>query len=460
MQSTKIRKKIDLTSGSILKKLLIVAIPTLLTSIVQMTYNLTDMFWVARVDQIGFNPTEAIAAIGTAGFLPWFGFGIILLVRTGTSVYVSQSAGTDNQEAVNTYANNGLVLMLMLALIYTLYGVFFNHHFVGLFNIQNANVVAYAERYVFIVTAFSIFLFASNVFNGIYDGLGKTINTFMIMAVGLVLNMILDPIFILHFEMGVEGAAIATIIAQSVVFFIYVVIYLSPIRPALIRPFKYVNRYTMLKIIKLGLPVGIQSMAMTSISIVVGVVVASFGEVAMSVSRIGSQIEALSWMVASGFQVALSAFVGQNLGANQIERIGLGYKMSMRLLVPYGLAINALLFFFAEPLFALFINDPGTTPYGAEYLRIISISQIFMIIELTTAGAFNGLGKTVIPSTIGMVGNALRIPFALGAGSMAAIWWTISLSSVFKGTIMVIIFVLYFYVRKQKHPKARMVENY
>jgi len=192
---------------------------------------------------------------------------------------------------------------------------------------------------------------------------------------------------------------------------------------------------------------------------VVGIIVASYGEIAMSVSRLGSQIEALSWMVAAGFQVALSAFVGQNYGANQIERIKAGYETSLRLLVPYGLAINALLYFFAEPIFAIFISETETLAAGVLYLRIISVSQIFMILEMMTAGAFNGLGKTVIPSTISFVGNALRIPFALMAVSISGIWWTISLSSVFKGTVMVILFVIIFYMFRLKRTKALVLEN-
>ena len=91
------KSKIDLTSGSIVAKLLIVAIPTLFTSIIQMTYNLTDMFWVGRVDNIGLIPKEAIAAVGTAGYFPWFGFGLILLAKVGTSVSVSQAAGRNDR---------------------------------------------------------------------------------------------------------------------------------------------------------------------------------------------------------------------------------------------------------------------------------------------------------------------------------------------------------------------------
>ncbi len=458
-RKTPMKKKIDLTEGNILRKLLIVAIPTLLTSIIQMTYSLTDMFWVARVDSIGFSSTEAVAAIGTAGFYTWFGFGLILLVRVGTSVRISQSAGRNDKDAVNRYTTNGLVIMVLLGFLFALYGRFMNGHFVGIFNIGNPNVVEYAQSYLRIVSMVIMLLFASNLFNGVYDGLGKTINTFLIMAVGLVLNMILDPIFILGLGMGVIGAAYATAIAQSVVFLIYMGIYLSKRRPAIISLKRYFSLPTIREIFILGLPVGVQSMAMTAISITVGVFVASFGEIAMSVSRLGSQIEALSWMVASGFQVALSAFVGQNLGAGRFNRISDGYKTSMRLLVPYGIAVNLILFVFARPIFAVFIAEPQTLDHGVQYLRIISLSQVFMIMELTTAGAFNGLGKTTVPSMVGIIGNALRIPFAYYAVTMADIWWTISLSSVFKGSLMVILFLLYFYRYRLKRTRTIVLEN-
>ncbi len=456
--------KIDLTEGNILKKLLIVAIPMLLTSLVQMLYNLTDMFWVARVNRIGLDPTVAVSAVGTAGYYMWFGFGLILIAKVGVSVKVSQAAGRNDAERVNTIATNGLIAMAIMALIFTIYGVFFNHHFVGIFKIDEPEVVAGAMRYMRIVTTAGMAFFLVNMFNGVYDGLGKTINTFFITGSGLILNMVLDPILILGLGLGINGAAIATAFSQTVVLLIYIVIYHSPKRPAIISFKKYFSPKEIKNIIVLGLPVGIQSMLMTSISIVLGIMVAQYGASIMSVSRIGSQIEALSWMIASGFQVALASFVGQNVGAGQFSRVKDGYITSMKVLIPYGLAVNAILFFGARPLFSMFISTQPTLDQGITYLRILSLSQLFMILDMVTAGAFNGFGKTYIPSAIQIVGNALRIPLAIILSGMLipevnGIWWALNISSVFKGTVLFILF-LFFIIRLNKRIKSQEVENY
>jgi len=460
VSETPLKRKIDLTEGSILKKILIVAVPTLLTSLMQMTYNLVDIFFVSRVDRIGLDPTEAVAGVGTAAFYTWFGMGVMLIVKIGVSVYVSQAAGRNDKEAVDSHLSNGLLVMVLLALFYSLAGYFFRSEFVGIFNIENTRVVGHAEDYLAIVSMFMVFIFVANVFNGVYDGLGKTINTFYIMAAGLLLNIVLDPLLILWAGLGVQGAAIATVIAQGFTVLVYLFVYASQRRPAVLAPIRHFSPSTMKRIVILGLPVGIQSMAMATISIIVGIFVASFGEAAISVSRIGSQIEALSWMIALGFQVAISAFVGQNYGAMKIGRIKQGYLSSMRLLVPYGITVSLVLFFFAEPLFALFIDEEPTLAFGAEYLRIISISQLFMILELVTAGAFNGLGKTVAPSGVGIVGNIMRIPFAYGAATMAGIWWTLSATSVFKGLALVLLFVVFFSRLSARHRERVALENY
>ncbi|TVP95103.1 MAG: MATE family efflux transporter [Acholeplasmatales bacterium] len=439
--------KVDLTSGSILLKLLVVAVPMLLTSLVQMAYNLTDLFWLSRVALIGGNHDEAVAAVGTAGYVPWFGFGLILIARIGVSVRVSQAAGRNDAERVNAMATNGLVLMTGLGLLYVLAGTLLATPYYNLFNLTNPNVQAEGVRYLRIVSAFGLSFFLVNLFNGVYDGLGKTINAFYITASGLVLNMILDPLLILGLGMGVTGAALATGISQTVVLLIYVALYLSKHRPARLKLKQYVNRTDLKNIAFLGFPVGLQSMLMTSIAIALGIMVAEYGETVIAVSRIGSQIEALSWMVASGFQVALAAFVGQNVGAGQFARVRTGYRLSMMLLVPYGILVNLSLFFGARPLFSAFISTEPTLGQGIDYLRILSLSQLFMILDMVTAGAFNGLGKTTIPSAIQMFGNALRIPLAIGLGAVLivpyhGIWWALTISSIFKGVVLVILFAI------------------
>jgi putative MATE family efflux protein len=465
------KRKIDLTSGPILKKLLIVAIPTLLTSLVQMTYNLTDMFWVGKVNRIGLSPTEAIAAVGTVGYYPWFGFGLILLIKIGTSVHISQMAGKNDAEGVRRIGNNGFILMLLFSLIYMLFGVFFTDFYVGLFNLDNANVITYASDYMQIISLFGFSLFLTNFFNGVYDGLGKTINTFLITGSGLFLNMVLDPLFILDdinilglsnigLGLGVKGAAMATVISQGLILIIYVIIYISKYRPFTLRPIKYFSQQAMKKIMRVGAPVGLQSMLFTSISIVLGIMVASYGERAIATQRLGSQIEAVAWMVASGFQVALASFVGQNFGAEQYERIKDGFNVAMRLLIPYGVVISIGMFVFAEPVFAVFIEEPETLEIGILYLRILSISQLFMVIELGTAGAFNGLGKTAVPSGVGIFVNALRIPGAAVLSvslGYAGIWWAVSGTSVIKGTVLLVWFVLI--IRQLGKPGGILFEN-
>lgn len=456
------KKKIDLTSGNILKKLLMVAIPTLLTSIVQMSYNLTDMFWVGKVETMGLNANEAIAAVGTAGFYPWFGFGLIMLVKIGTSVKVSQAAGRNDMEEVEKVGNNGIVFMFALAAVYTLVGFFGADFYVGMFNSDSVNVVNYATDYLRIVALFGTSVFMVNLFNGVYDGLGKTINTFIITASGLVLNIVLDPLFILDkievfgnvingFGMGVKGAAIATVISQSFILVIYLVLYSSKFKPFRIKVVKYFDWTKIKEIARIGLPVGIQSMLFTSIAIIIGIMVTSYGEEYMAIQRLGSQIEALAWMVASGFQVALSSFVGQNYGAGKMERVKDGYFKALKLLVPYGIVINAVMFIFAEQMIGIFITNPDTIAIGKRYLEILSISQLFMIIELGTAGAFNGLSKTYIPSGVGFTGNLIRIPLgmllAISFG-VYGIWWAVSISSIVKGIVLTVWFLMY--LRKLK----------
>jgi putative MATE family efflux protein len=381
-----------------------------------------------------------------------------MIAKIGTSVRVSQAAGNNDMFKVEKIGNNGLLLMLLFGLLYSLFGLLFHELYVGWFNLENTETITYANDYMSIISRFGVAFFVVNLFNGVYDGLGKTIYTLAVTSSGLILNIVLDPIFILDqvnvfglftingLGMGVSGAAWATGIGQSSILIIYLIIYVSKYRPFSIRLFKQFDKEVLRNIFSIGWFVGLQSMIFTIISMVIARMVVSYGTSPLAVQRIGSQIESLAWMIASGFQVALASFVGQNFGARQYQRIKDGYQKSMQILVPYGILVNVVLFVFAEQLFGIFFDNPETLAIGKTYLEILSISQLFMIVELATAGVFNGLGKTMYPSTVGIVGNALRIPGAILLAiplGYAGIWWAVSGSSIVKGTVLVM-WLLYF----------------
>jgi len=187
---------------------------------------------------------------------------------------------------------------------------------------------------------------------------------------------------------------------------------------------------------------------------VIARILAGWGSTPIAVQSVGSQIESISWMTAGGFQTALSAFVGQNYGANKWDRIYKGYFTAIGIISVIGIITSCLLIFLPGPIFSIFIREQNVIKDGIIYLRILGVSQFFMCIEITTSGAFNGIGKTIPPSVVGIALNAMRIPGALLLSiplGLNGVWWSISLSSIIKGIILTSWFILLL----QRHPEIK-----
>lgn len=296
-----------------------------------------------------------------------------------------------------------------------------------------------------------IFYFINPVFTAIFNGMGNSKTPFKINTVGLITNIILDPILILGWfglpKMGVAGAAIATVIAQFVVSALFIYrIKKNKDGYFKIKIFRNIQLKYYKILYKLGLPVAIQSGMFTLFSMLLGVIVASFGPIAVAVQKVGSQIESISWMTADGLAVALSGFVGQNYGAKKYERINKGCKATFIIAIILGIFNTLILVFLGKYIFTVFIQEEKAIYEGTIYLKILGYSQLFMCIEIITSGAFKGLGRTYIPSVISIVLTGARVPLAyiLSKPEMLGlngVWWSITISSVFKGILLITIFV-------------------
>ncbi len=447
--------KNDLTKDRIFTSILFLALPIMGTSFVQMAYNLIDMIWIGKLG------SSATAAVGTAGFYMWFSMGIIFLCRIGAEVLVAQSVGRKDLKATKETVQNVLQMALVFSLIFMAIVLIFKHQLIAFFDIKETNVVDMAVSYLSIVAFGFVFTFLNPIFTAIFNGYGKSGVPFAINTIGLIFNIIFDPLLIFGIgpfpAFGVKGAAIATVMAQMIVTFVFI-FYIRRNKDVHmfdgLHIFNRPNEKRILNILKIGLPAGIQSMLFTLFAMVIARIIADWGAVAIAVQKVGSQIESVSWMTASGFSTATSTFVGQNYGAGKYDRIKYGYRISLIIMAIIGMITTFGLIFFAEPLFKIFINEEVALREGVIYLKILGVSQFFMCIEIVTNGAFNGLGKTMYPALNSTFFNFLRIPMALYLSqtilSLQGVWWSISISSILKGIVIVSLFVWTLYKVKKE----------
>ncbi|WP_202709847.1 MATE family efflux transporter [Sporosalibacterium faouarense] len=441
-----------LTQGNIFKSLVGLALPIMATSFIQMAYNMTDMIWIGRLG------SNAVAAVGTAGFFTWLGMAFILIPKIGAEVGVAQAVGRNDKKDARHYVRHTLQMIIVLSIVYGSGLILLRNQLIGFFDLGDAEVIDMSITYLVII-AFGIgFYFVNPVFTGIFNGYGDSKTPFIINSIGLAVNMILDPILIngiwIFPRLGVAGAAIATITAQFIVTIVF--IYCIRRRMPLISQVKLLKAPDiphLRRIIKLGFPVALQSGLFSIFAMIIAKIIAQWGPVPIAVQKVGSQIEAISWMTAGGFSTALSSFVGQNYGANKWNRIYRGYISGLKLVSLIGILATCLLVFGARPVFSLFIQEKEAIQYGIVYLQILGLSQLFMCIEIATTGAFNGLGKTVYPAIISILFTGLRVPAALILSSetvlgLNGVWWSISMSSVFKGVVLVGLFAIVLYKNK------------
>lgn len=441
------KNNVDLLNGNIAKSLSTLAIPIMATSLVQMAYNMIDMIWIGRIG------SDAVAAVGAAGMYMWLANGLVTLARMGGQIKVAHSIGADRYDDAVEYTKSAIQLGIAFGVLYGILTVLFSAPLIGFFNLNSQNVIYDAEIYLKITCGCILFSFVNQIFTGVMTAMGNSRTSFLATAVGLIANIILDPILIFGIgiipHMGVMGAAIATIISQIIVTVIFLI---SVSKDYMI--FRKVNifskfNFKMLHIlIKMGLPTAIQSMIFTSISMIIARLIAGFGDAAVAVQKVGSQIESISWMTADGFAAAVNSFVAQNYGAGNIQRVKNGFKTAMTIVAIWGIVCTGILIFYPEIIFEIFIPDRDVLDMGVSYLKILGVSQLFMCVEIATSGAFAGLGKTIPPSIVGIIFTAMRIPMAIFLTStylgLDGIWWSITVSSIFKGILLFVWFQIYF----------------
>ncbi len=437
--------RINLTEGNIARKMILLALPIMGTSFIQMAYNMIDMIWVGKIG------SKSVAAVGTAGFFPWLAMAFILISKVGAEVKVAQSIGEDNKEETKKYIKSAIELNIVLSILYSLFVLLFRRNLVGIFNLGDIEVIKMAENYLAIIAFGMVFYFINPIFTAIFNGMGNSAIPFRINSIGLIINIILDPILILGLgpipKLGVEGAAIATIFAQSIVSFIFIIMIIKTKNEYFkVRLYRNINTKYHRTLCSIGIPVAIQSGLFTIFSMSLGVIVASFGPVAIAVKKVGAQIESISWMISEGIASALTSFVGQNYGAKKLDRVEDGSKIAITIAFILGTLNTFVLVFLGEYIFSIFINESDAIIKGTVYLKILGYSQLFMCVEIITAGVFRGLSKTSIPSTISIIFTGARIPLAYILSSpnvlgLNGIWWSITLSSIFKGVILLSIFI-------------------
>ena len=338
MQGTK-----NLTSGPIHRQLFNLAVPIMGTSFVQMAYSLTDMAWVGRLG------SESVAAIGSVGILTWMTNSISLLNKVGSEVSVGQSIGAQNAPDARSYASHNLTLSLIISICWGLILFVFAEPIMQIYKLEPA-ITAKAVNYLRIVATAFPFIFLSASFTGIYNASGQSKIPFMISGIGLLLNMILDPLFIFGFGWNTEGAAIATWVSQATVLGLF--IYRLKKRKEVLGGFAFFTKLEsrfVKRIFKLGLPVAILNTLFSIINLFMARTASLYGgHIGLMTLTAGGQLEAIAWNTSQGFSTALSAFVAQNYAAGKNDRVLGAYATTLKMTAVFGTFCTLLFVFWGS----------------------------------------------------------------------------------------------------------------
>ena len=388
-------KDVDMTQGNITKHLITFALPLLAGNIFQQMYNMVDTWVVGR-----YVSNEAYAAVGTVGPIVNMLIGFFIGLSSGAGVVISQYYGAKRHEDVSRTVHTALTMTFILGILFTGIGLAMAPYMLRLMNTP-ANVLPESTAYLSIYFSGIMGLMFYNIGSGILRAVGDSQRPFYFLVVCAVMNTVLDLVFVLAFDMGVRGVALATIIAQATSAVLILITLLRTNECIKLEPRKLKLHWDMLKkIFRVGIPAAIQ-MAITSFSnIFVQSYINFFGDNCMSGWTTYAKVDQLLFLPMQSIALASTTFVGQNLGCNQVERAKKGVTRAITLALISTLILMVPVLLFAPQIVAFFNSKPEVVEYGSMLLRWITPFYILCSFNQIYSGALRGAGNSKAPMVI------------------------------------------------------------
>ena len=384
-----------ITEGVIWKQILLFFFPILLGSFFQQMYNTVDTVIVGR-----FVGTGALAAVGASGPILSLINGFFLGVSTGATVIMSQYCGACDREGISRALHTGIALALTLGILIMVLGVGMAPKILRLVGTPES-CLEDASRYCRILFGGAVFSMLYNMGSGILRAMGDSRRPMIFLIVCCAVNILADLLFVWVLDLGVTGAAVATVLAQAISALLVLVTLLRQKDEAKLELKKIRFHGPLLRtILQIGIPAGIQLMMFDFSNLIVQSSINSFGEAAVAAWVAYGKADGISWMISGAFGVAVTTFVGQNFGAQKYDRMRRSVWVCLGLALLLEGSFALLEFFFREPLLGLFSTDREVISIGARMMaRIVLFNVVFLPIEIF-GGAMRGTGYALVPTVI------------------------------------------------------------
>ena len=399
----------DMTVGKPLTNLAAFSIPLLIGNFAQQMYNTVDSIVVGQ-----YCGDSALAAVGASGPILNLMLLLFMGISTGAGILVAQYFGAHKEKELSISIGTCLSLTLIAGVIIMAIGPFIVAPLMTLLDTP-PDVYDMAVDYLTIILLGIMGTGYYNIVSGVLRGLGDSVTPLLFLIVACVLNIILDLVFVIYFDMSAAGVALATIIAQAVSasLCIYKLLHMPGVtvkRKDLI-PEKRMS----MKIIRLGLPSGLTQAIFSMSAIVVQALTNSFGTAVMACSIVVMRVDGFAMMPNFTFGMAMTTFVGQNIGASRMDRVREGVRVGLRAGLMISVVLVSGILIFGEGLIRMFTNTEELITLGVHMLRILALGYIAVAVTQSLSGVMRGAGDTMTPMWVSIISTVLiRVPIAYG----------------------------------------------
>lgn len=384
-----------MTEGSIWKKILFFSIPLILGNLFQQLYNTVDSVIVGR-----FIGSSALAAVSCGGSVINLLIGFCIGASAGAGVVIAQAYGAQDKEGVKKAVHTTIAIAIVAGMIVTVAGIFL---IPSMLRLMGTPAEVYQDAVVYLQVYFGGMLFSViyNMAAGILNAVGNSRRSLIYLMVAAISNIFLDLLFVVVFQMGVVGVALATDISQ-LLSCIFILRFLIRSKESYRVYPKEIKFYPGLpsKIIKIGLPTGIQNIVIALSNVIIQSSINSFGTIVMAGFASYVKIDGFNFLPVMSFSMAATTFTGQNIGGERYDRVKCGMKVSLAMGIGYTICTGILLMVFAPQVMGIFTTSQEVIDCGVYMMKFFCPFYAVLAYIHIMAGTIRGTGKTLPPMLI------------------------------------------------------------